>query len=169
MAARTIRYDIENITDEVIIVDGEEFQRIPCAFPENAGKYTDDFRRVNGGYNASAGQLVRGGFRVKAATPSYEQLRADAADREAALEAHVLTEAELERIHPADQAIATGERDLPKGPSSYAVGGYFRDKDCAVLSQTRRRNVQRSEVRLALVEYALREDTVLVEYWAEAF
>lgn len=103
------------------------------------------------------------------ATKTYAELAAEAADHKAVLEAHILTEAELERIHPADQAIATGERDLPKGPSSYAVGGYFRDKDGAALSQTRRRNVQRSEVRLALVEYALREDTVLVEYWAEAF
>lgn len=168
MSANTIRHDIENITDEVIIVDGEEFQRIPCSFPENAGKYTNDFRRVNGGYNASAGQLARGGFRVKAVMPTYEQLRAEQAERRAALEAHILTAEELNRIAPDCRAAATGERTMFLS-HSYAIGGLFRDKDGAALSQTRRRNVQRSEVRLALVEYAMREDTVRVEFWPEAF
>jgi hypothetical protein len=59
-----LRHDIQNIIDEVIVVDGERFRRLPhWAYPlTGAPRWSNDFGRVDGGYNAAAEQLARTGF-----------------------------------------------------------------------------------------------------------
>jgi len=102
------------------------------------------------------------------ATKTYQQMLEEAAQRAAELDAHVVTSEELDRLERGARAIITGDGAV-KNHRTYAVGGYFRAADGAVLSQTVARNVQPSEVRRVLVSQAMREDAVKVEYWPEAF
>lgn len=64
----SLRHDIENITDEVIIVEQpggpERFTR--AEHPTRIGALSvHTFRRVDGGYNASAVHLAERGFIVE--------------------------------------------------------------------------------------------------------
>lgn len=79
-ATTALRHDIENIPmGIVIIVDGEAFTRLPHW--ADATRPSQDFARVAGGYNASAGQLASSGFVVDEL--ATEELALEEADREA--------------------------------------------------------------------------------------
>ncbi|UVK59047.1 hypothetical protein SEA_CEN1621_29 [Microbacterium phage Cen1621] len=62
--AQPLRHDIDAIHNEVIIVRGERFAR--AEHPIRPGYLSaDTFRRVDGGYNASAVHLGEEGFVVE--------------------------------------------------------------------------------------------------------
>ena len=100
--------------------------------------------------------------------PTYAELMAQAEARNAELDAHVLTSEELARIAEDDRPVALGEVEA-KPRHTYCVGGYFREEDGVVRSQTRSRNVRPEDVRRKLVAYAMQESTVRAEFWIEAF